>query len=661
MIKKTLLFIFCSCTLLQIFAQSQEKSVFELYAKAKQNQENRSWYQAIELYQEIVQLNPHYGQAWFGLAECSYAMNEYELAIFYAESAEKYIKNQAAIQNIKGFSFIGLNRLDEAKQIFTKVLNVYPNDSDAYFGLAELNIFEGKISSAETNYLDILKRQPENRKALLSLALVSYELGKLRQAKTYINQAIRYHSENPDVHYFAAYLYAKDGDFYLAEQRAQAAVHLNPSYDKAYELLGFILYQNARFYDVIALCDERLQRNRNLTSAWFLKGLANTKLNKIEEAINAYTLGLSIDSEDEIMRTSLEQLIFFFLDIEDKRRSQWSAWHIQKAQTYQQKYLLPQAKYEYRRALMIEPNNSKTRYDYADILLKEGYPERYFSQLQFLKAQGGTSTLIEDRLSSIGIQLTSSLPNKWKIDPFYLERIRYKVGLYYQHGNVNLYHADADKITSDLLAHIISQDGLIEASSYGGAINSFSEAFNLSRQGSQDYFIILNLEENKDDLYLTCKIFVSRTGIEVSSFTIYRTGNDRFINTLRRANQAIASSLEQKGKLIERNGSIGLIDMGKSDGIKKDQVFNIIKKGMVKTADKSIALNYKKTDILGTFTVTKVGEDICEGTIKVNGFNDHINRLDEIVFLPEDIEGQKPQSINASQKPALINLIQNIN
>ncbi|MGL4986764.1 MAG: tetratricopeptide repeat protein [Treponemataceae bacterium] len=661
MIKKVLFFVIFGCSLLSVIAQNQESSVLIMYERAKESQNLKNWYQAIEIYQEIVQRNPHFGQAWLGLAECSYAMNEYELAIFYADNAEKYIKNQPAIQNIRGFSLIGLNRLTEATQVFTRVLNIYPNDSDAYFGLAELHIFEGKIASAEKNYLNVLHRQPENRKALLSLSLVSYELGRFNQAKTYINQALHFHGENPEVHYFAAFLFAKEGDFYSAEQRARAAIQLNQNYDDAYELLGFILYQNARFYDVIYLCDERLQRNRNLSTAWFLKGLSNTKLNKIEEAINAYTLGLSVDPEDEIMRTALEQLIFFHLDVEDKRRAQWSAWHIQKAKSSQQKYLSQQAKYEYRRALMIDPSNTKIRYDYADVLLNEGYPERYFSQLQFIKKQGPVSTLIEDRLVSMKTQLGSSLPNKWNVDPFYLDRIRYKVGLYYQSGSMQLYHPEADKISSDLLAQIISQNGLIEASAYGGAISSFSEAFNLSRQGGQDYFIILNLEENKEDLSLTCKIYVSRTGIEVTSFTIYRTGNDRFINVLRRTNQTITSSLQQRGKLIERNGSSGLIDMGKSDGVKQNQVFNIIKKGTIKTADKTLALNYKNNDILGTFTVTHVGEDISEGSIKISGFNDHINRLDEIVFLPEDITTQATQANSAPQKPALINLIQNIN
>ncbi|MBR6215978.1 MAG: tetratricopeptide repeat protein, partial [Spirochaetaceae bacterium] len=362
-----------------IFAQSvfgtsgaKKPSALEWYNRGKDEQDVQNWYTAIELYQEAVRANPSYGQAWLSLAECTYALGEYDLAISYADTAAEYLKNTTAIDNLKGFALIGLARLDEARAVFDKVLTRYPNDTDARFGLAELDIFIGKISGAESYYLDALKRQPESRKALLSLALVSYELGKTKAAKEYINQALKYHSDNPEVHYFAAYILAREGSWIEAEGRVRAAIQLKPGYDEAYSLLASILYSTMRYQSVVDICEYRISRDRKSTSAWYLKGLALTRLNRIEEAIATYQSGLEIDPEDEIMRTAMEQLVCSYLDIEDSRRARWAQWHSKKAEEFSQKYQSLQARYEYKRALVLNPSSAASRIAFSEILLRDG-------------------------------------------------------------------------------------------------------------------------------------------------------------------------------------------------------------------------------------------------------------------------------------------------
>ncbi|MBQ1644592.1 MAG: hypothetical protein II103_08700, partial [Treponema sp.] len=92
----------------------------------------------------------------------------------------------------------------------------------------------GSLSAAEKRYLDALKRDANNRKALLSLALVTSEEGKDAVAERYVNQALEYHSSEAEVHYLAAYLAAKRGNLQEAERRARSAVQIRGSYDKAY-------------------------------------------------------------------------------------------------------------------------------------------------------------------------------------------------------------------------------------------------------------------------------------------------------------------------------------------------------------------------------------------------------------------------------------------
>ena len=244
------------------------KSAQEYYNDGFEAQASENWYRAVEAYQEALQKNNAYGEAWYNLAFCTYQLEEYDLALTYLQSAEKYSRSYSSIQNLKGMIYISLGRFDEARDIFNKILKQYPNDVDARFGLAELDLFSGSLSGAEKYYLAALDRQRTNRNALLSLALVSMEKQNWEVARNYINTALRVHSGDAVVHYLASYIMARHGEFADAERQARAAVQIRADYDKAYELLASILYESKKYNEAIDICDYRIGRNKKSASAW---------------------------------------------------------------------------------------------------------------------------------------------------------------------------------------------------------------------------------------------------------------------------------------------------------------------------------------------------------------------------------------------------------
>lgn len=162
---------------------AEDKTAVQLFDAGVEAQANENWYIASQSYMEAIQLNPVYGDAWFHLAQCSYQLGEFDLVLIQLDEAEKYSKDDNSINNLRGMSFIAMGNFSGARKIFEKILEKTPNDVDARFGLAELDLFDGKISGAEKQYTEALKRQSENRKALLSLAIVSAQLGKIENAK----------------------------------------------------------------------------------------------------------------------------------------------------------------------------------------------------------------------------------------------------------------------------------------------------------------------------------------------------------------------------------------------------------------------------------------------------------------------------------------------
>ena len=649
--KRTAVFAACLFVCSALFAAGNSAAVLEKYNLGMEAQQNENYYTASQYYLEVTAENPAFTDAWYKLAECSYKLGEFDLALQYLDNAEKYEKNNNAIQNLKGMVYVSLGRIDDGRAIFNNILKKYPNDIDAHFGLAEIELYEGRFSGAQNQYMEALKRQNTNRKALLSLALVNAERGQSEAAENYLRQALSYYSGEPEVHYLASIIYSMKGDYVTAEKQARIAVEVNSSYDKAYDMLSTILYKQSRYKEVIDISDYLISRNRKNSNAWFIKGVAQCKLGNVSSAIETWTAGLQINPQDEIMRSALENEIRNTLSLEDSRRSYYAQYHIANAKQYASRYDGSGAVYEYQRALLLDPMNIEARKAYADILEINGMYELYLEQLKFIQEQqtNTNSALIEkgqvvatnvlkdvelnDKIEAYEYLLSDTLGKKWKVEPFYLDKTRWNIAVFYEDNNSTFIHADTNRLVANAAADIFSGVAITSVKTQVTPVSGYGEAFKNSRAGGFDYFIILSLSEGENDMTLSSTMYSGRTGLEISKNSFYCTGNNRFSTVLRRFRNSVLEKLTVRGKILDRNGKTVLVDLGKAENIVKDTQLKIIKKGQIRTADSGVGLYYRDADVLGTITITTAGEEISEGTIENHGFYDKINIDDEVVLI----------------------------
>lgn len=618
---------------------SGQVSVLDKYNQGLEFQQDENYYAASQYYLEVVKDNPAFTDAWYKLAECSYKLGEFDLALQYLESAEKYEKNNNQIQNLKGMVYVSLGQIEEGQKIFNEILKKYPNDIDAHFGLAEIELYEGRFSGAENEYMEALKRQNTNRKALLSLALVYAERGNSTKANTYLRQALSYYSGEPEVHYLASIIYSMQGDYITAEKQARIAVEVNSNYDKAYDMLSTVLYQQGRYSEVIDISDYLISRNRKNTNAWFIKGVAQNKLGNTAAAIETWSSGLSINPQDEIMRSAMENEVRNTLSLEDSRRASYAKYHIDNAKQYASRYDGSGAVYEYQRALLLDPMNYEARSAYADILEINGMYELYLEQLKFIKEHSydkltsRQKTTLDDKIEAFDSLLIDNLGVKWKVEPFYLDKTRWNIAVFYEESNNSFIHADTNRLVANAAADIFSGVAITSVKTQVTPVSGYGEAFKSARAGAFDYFIILSLSEGENDMTLNSTMYSGRTGLEITKNSFYCTGNNRFSTVLRRFRNSVLEKLSVRGKLLARNGKTVLVDLGKSENIVADAVFKIIKKGQIRTADSGTGLYYRDDDVLGTLVITNLGEEISEATIENHGFYDRINIDDEIVLV----------------------------
>lgn len=617
--------------------QAADKTPKELFNQAFSFESEENWYEASQFYLEVVNENPAYSEAWFRLANCCYRLGEYDLAFQYLENAERYEKSNASIQNMKGMILLALGRIEDARQIFYEVLKKYPNDIDAHFGLAEIELYDGKYSGAELQYSEALKRQASNRKALLSIALICAEQKRYSQAEKYLRQAMQYYSGEPEVHYLAAIIYNMKGDYINAEKHERIAVEIKGDYEKAYELLANTLYCQKRYSEVIDLCDYLILKNRNNSSAWYLKGIAQEKLGNTVEAIQTWNSGLKVSPQDELMRMMLELNVRKTLSLDDARRADWAAYHIDIAKQYEGRFDKAGSTYEYQRALILDPSNKEARLAYANILELNGMHELYLSQLSFIKnnSDGTIPSSLSDTIEAYSSLLQNTLAKKWKVEPFYLDKTRWNIAVFYTEEASLLNHAEVNRLSAMAAGDIFSGVAITAVKTQVTPVSGYGEAFKNARANGFDYFVIISMSEVSDDVTLSSVMYSGRTGAEVSRDRFYATGNNRFSTVLRRFRNAVLDKLTVRGKIIKRNGKTLVIDLGRSENIVKGAEFKIIRNGCLKTADSGNGLFYKDEDLLGLLTVTESGEEISEAEITNHGFYDHINVDDEVVFVSQ--------------------------
>ena len=645
------------------------RTAIELFADGQELQAHKQWFDAMDLYQEALSMNPQYGDAWYNMALCSYALGSYDLCVQYADNAAKYERNLSDIQNLKGMAMISLGKIDEAKNVFTAVLKKYPNNIDARFGLAELDLLDGRISVAEGRYLDALKRDSQNRKALLSLALVSSEMGKNEVAEQYVKQALSYYSGEAEVHYMASYLAAKNGDYKVAEQRARSAVQINGDLDKAYSLLAQILFAQKRYDEVIDICDFRIGRKRDCVGAWYLKGLSQQKLERYYDAIDTYQTGLTINPQDEVMRNALELLVGQVLPVEDPRRNSWAEYHSKKAAEFGRNFDGISERYEYQRALSVAPLNASIRQSFADMLERDGLYELYLQQLKFIKENAevlDNGPVIQrdenspsrkrsreqikndDAIENYESIMRNNISARWKIDPFYLDKTRWNIGIYYTKKPVQLFHADLEEISALAARTAFSGVPSTAVDVETDPVASYGEAFRLARTQGRDYFVIMTAEETERTYSIDATIYSARTGTKTSEIHVYRTGNDCMAKSLQRFRAGVLDILPIRGKVLQNVQGTLLLDLGKNDGISVDAEFNIIRKGGIETNDEGPGIKYNKKDLLGTVKVTACDEEISEGKYRKNGFYDTLNVGDEIILVKNKDGDKKDKDGNAA-------------
>ncbi|MDR2467453.1 MAG: tetratricopeptide repeat protein [Spirochaetaceae bacterium] len=633
---------FCGIALIiiccaQLGAQTGRDAVF-YYEQGREALLEGDWYAAAEAFLECLRRNPAHTGATRSLAEAYYELGEYDEALTWVRKARILARLDAETANLEASILIALGKLSEADVIVKDVLRREPYNRDALFVASELDIARGHPGDAVIRYKNAVRLYGDDRRLLVSLALVLGSLGDYTGAAEYIERAQTEHPGDYRVFYFAAYLAARSGKIAQAIRDAERSLFLRPSYTAARDLLASLKYRAGDYTEAITLADQAITANRKNISAWFLKGMAFWRQGRLNDARSILQTARNIDGEDEFVRAAYEELLISGTALESPERATQARYHFQRAADFKRRNLSNEALFEYRRGLRINPYADERR-DYAELLRIQGYPALQLEELKFIVDLGKGSRPVNDAIETWTNRLASSLSRQWPVEPDEIQR-HWNVAVFAIAGQSAFYHTDAGFIAANYLKDIMSHSRKVNMLDLELREANFAAAFRTARQASAqgtpcDYFLLVSISENERDLAFKNELFVARTGAKAAEWTVFRAGQDRLRNAALNSAARLEAALPFRAVLLRRNADRALADKGKIDGITPETVLTVIRKGRLELQNSGLGFKYAEADVAGTLAITNIDEEVSAGKLTRQGFFDVISVGDDLIIQSE--------------------------
>ncbi len=626
-----------------LFPLGAEAPQVEAYRRARNLQENRKYYQAVEAYTELVRRYPVYADPVIGLAESFFFLGEYQDALHYIQDAIRLRRGSTSLHVLHGRILVGLGRFDEARKIFSQVIEAEPNNMEALLGLAELDVAQGEVGNALQTYEDALARVPGDKRIILGLLLLSDELERQEASQTYVSAAVRYHGDSPEVQVAVARHYIRRERFDDALHHARIAVSLQPDYQPALLTAARALLLKNEFDEAIEYLLNALKVDPADAGTLYSLGMAYEMAGRPEEAIRSYTSVFRSRRDDELTRYALESLVRRSTPGDHPLRETLAEYHLDRGIEFESRFLMDKAAREYRLAVQLQPSEARYRMRYAEVWKTLGYYAKYLSYLEGIVDEGTQS---EDILDELEIQRSlqeDGIAQSWGLGQFEIERNEYRLGVFYIPSESTMEKYMGERIAADLFVDFLSSRERVAVTDLRARrVSSFAEAFGIARGRGDEYFLLLSFDETRRSFSVYADMYLAVNGAGMEERKVYRTGNDRVSDALDRAVRGIHASLPLRGNLLRREFDAGLLDIGALDGLEEGDELLIFPPEAVSLLRDRLGFAYSEDDMVGRFTVDGVDDLVAEGTIEALGFFDYINEGD-ILIMPGEAPPPVPK------------------
>jgi tetratricopeptide (TPR) repeat protein len=183
-----------------------------------------------------------------------------------APSAQRYPLNaggneQIATLKSEGMALMQGNRLQEARELYSNIVGMSPEDVDAWYMLSTIHGKLGRIDDTEACCRRVLALQAEHGDAYVNLGHVYARRGNPHEALKHYQTAVRIKPDFPVAHLNIGNVLNALGKQDEAIASYRQAIHLAPSYADAHNNLGNVYLERDDFSEAFSSYARALELN----------------------------------------------------------------------------------------------------------------------------------------------------------------------------------------------------------------------------------------------------------------------------------------------------------------------------------------------------------------------------------------------------------------
>lgn len=260
----------------------------ELYKQANTLYDLQRYQEALNTYEQAVEIRSDYADAWNGKGKAFYELKKYQEALI---AYDKSIQLQPIFFEAwrgRGFTLAKLQRYNEAINSYDKALEIQEKD-------AEIWNAKGEVFSQIKRYDDAIKSYDKAVELKSEYTLPWYNKGKLLHLLKRYDDAIK--SYDRAIEYQPSYdnAWYEKGNALVNLQRYQdaynaydKAVQIKPDFVSAWLSRGNVLLKMGRYPEAIDSFNEVVKYYPNTYQAWYSRGWSLHQLQRYEEAIDSF-------------------------------------------------------------------------------------------------------------------------------------------------------------------------------------------------------------------------------------------------------------------------------------------------------------------------------------------------------------------------------------
>ncbi len=232
------------------------------------------------------------------------------------------LKNDYAIKYLK-LSKINLNNLDELpnhiiKHFIFKAKTYAPNNPDIDYvinklfkrdlGIAEQAINQKDVYTSYSIANDWISIFPNNPELLHILAKTKILQGDLVSATGFLEKAMKYAPDDPDIYITAALIFIETNNPDQAIMALQKATSLNPDYISYWADIANILFEKNLFKQALVAYEQAFIANPNYSEYLIRMSQCYLKLGQLEAAREALHQAVKLRPGDQLIAQKLDHL-----------------------------------------------------------------------------------------------------------------------------------------------------------------------------------------------------------------------------------------------------------------------------------------------------------------------------------------------------------------